>query len=78
MAKKRSQEVEESRSQGVAEVATELLVQEVEEGCPTFTLHAGWPGHLRALIAAAPWLAEQLDWGVIRAFELWEDAHPCR
>ena len=78
MKKSRSQEVEETRSRGVAAEATPVAEVVQAEACPTFTLVAGQPGHLRGLVAAAPWLAEQLDWRVIRAFELWEDKHPCR
>jgi hypothetical protein len=75
MQKSRSQGVKES---GVAATLTPGAEIAQAKACPTFTLVAGRPGHLRALVAAAPWLAEQLDWHVIREFELWEDKHPCR
>jgi hypothetical protein len=53
--------------------------EETAAACPSFTLSADRPGHLRALILA--------EWGLtladaqkvkrlIREFELWMEAHP--
>jgi len=73
MARKREE------AKGEASGEQESVPVAASETCPTFTLRADQPGHLRALIAALEELPEGGAYlPVIRDFELWEEAHRCR
>jgi hypothetical protein len=63
----------------IKQQAPGLFVEDGQaEACPAFTLRADTPGHLRALIAAWPYLRGE-DYRRVQAltrdFELYEEAH---